>query len=1009
MDIIARSARSDKTFSNIARPWVTVGYSIQPAQVGGKIPRYVHKDKHTAWETKGEQLTAESADFARRHPRDNGLLLLRNWHDRSRDLLVVDFDDLNPEDRQKVEALLPVTPLHVTSGRLSTRHAGALGGEHFYFRMEPAHRAKYLQQNCVFKRATEAKDLGDVDIKTATSRSYVVAPGSLHKSGLVYTAYWNTVAFDCAALTPDYIDALPVLPYATYLAIASIAKPAKQAKTARASAVRQTSQAGADGRVRPEIRGVLSVDAAEHVRLQASCVGGAKLRGEGPDCPLCGHTDRAREVDWFRDNLHLVCWRHSAAWYLVPTDTPSHAGRLQVTCAVDAQGHGLLPAQMRRVSLLCWGTGMGKTYAVEKEAIALQEAAFGNPVQPRILVVVPTTKLRQVCAGRMTAIKLVDAGDLGHDDIGWMEYDLSLCLQSIHRVIMDPSRPLFIVMDEVEESLKSMLGLNEKAKKRQELWTALVDLLSRPATTVRLLDAYAGPLTQQLLSACGFEAKDIGVYTAPRRIETKDQLVWSGSEAAAWATVRAQLGDGKHIAFACGSRKTASALERLAGEAYPDKTVLCVTADTVLPDSVDWHVDLLLYTSAMGSGVSIDIPDWFDCRHMQVTRQTDVTQVGQMIARVRHPKSRVVYMWGAKYRYILPSMFTYAWWYELFTKRTEEQVKTAALYGFTMGPGWAEDSATLKLAAHAQAARRHHGAGWLYMHLETNRSEQWDFMVAGVARDAKSAKDYSVAKTGAQLRRAGAIATAEPFDKDDEDDRAAERAAKSAKGKTEEGLFRLKATKLTEFYGGSYTNAGLAERCRVIQAFDDLKPESTLYSLVMLWGDAKRHRLLSIVIAAASFVELQQEGDTVACYAMLAPAVHTILAAGGISISAEATPVDRSLTLPNQARYAMLKAAKALPEQQRAALLSPDTGIEIGSRLPTVNGYEDKEDIKKLGMFTAALLGRCGLSLEDDPTHRLGQNRSIIGFEAMTALTQRIMRANAQAGRAHSANHPYVE
>ena len=96
MDIIARSARSDKTFSNIARPWVTVGYSIQPAQVGGKIPRYVHKDKHTAWETKGEQLTAESADFARRHPRDNGLLLLRNWHDRSRDVLVVDFDDLRP-------------------------------------------------------------------------------------------------------------------------------------------------------------------------------------------------------------------------------------------------------------------------------------------------------------------------------------------------------------------------------------------------------------------------------------------------------------------------------------------------------------------------------------------------------------------------------------------------------------------------------------------------------------------------------------------------------------------------------------------------------------------------------------------------------------------------------------------------------------------------------------------------------------------------------------------------
>jgi len=132
------------------------------------------------------------------------------------DLAVMDLDVAGLE--AVMRSRLPPTPLEVTTGRVG-------GGRHLYYRRDPEARL----------RGSRTK-LSTVGCDYKAYNGYVVAPGSVHRSGVTYKAYLNGVEVDPTTLTADIFASLPVLPYslvATLIAEDVAAKAAQAAKEAK--------------------------------------------------------------------------------------------------------------------------------------------------------------------------------------------------------------------------------------------------------------------------------------------------------------------------------------------------------------------------------------------------------------------------------------------------------------------------------------------------------------------------------------------------------------------------------------------------------------------------------------------------------------------------------------------------------------------------------------------------------------------------------------------------------
>lgn len=110
------------------------------------------------------------------------------------DLAVMDLDVAGME--AVMRSRLPPTPLEVTTGRVG-------GGRHLYYRRDPEAKHKGSR--------TKLSSVG-CDYKACTG--YVVAPGSVHRTGVTYRAYLHGVEVPPESLTADIFASLPVLPYA---------------------------------------------------------------------------------------------------------------------------------------------------------------------------------------------------------------------------------------------------------------------------------------------------------------------------------------------------------------------------------------------------------------------------------------------------------------------------------------------------------------------------------------------------------------------------------------------------------------------------------------------------------------------------------------------------------------------------------------------------------------------------------------------------------------------------
>lgn len=657
-------------FAAIALPLARLGYCAIPCVPGSKEPlrKFAHR---TEWST--DQIRADyigvdgRKGWLQTYAEADGL-----WHLDAMpggvDLDVIDVDDMS-QLAWAIETF-GVTPLVQHSGREG-------GGRHlFYRRDESRPRDERGSTNRVAGRKVDFKSW----------HGYVVAPGSVHKSGAVYRLYWQGAPIATTDLTLDMIMSLPVLDRGGLDRLVGAPKSGKVAELEPAEPIFDLGFG--DGKVAPKTGSGVTADpeatipngpwGGRTVASVAAEVGNGQTRvccpydeGGGHSTEANGHGAAALWAEGgFATHLHCsACsrtyvFRHRVEcvqW--VPENkiqgstghrVPATGVRHVVLTENDVLPSGHLSAKklamrtgMTDTLVIQAGVGVGKT-EVAKELAAISRKRRGLPT----IAVSPTRTLSRALSKRLGLpcyLDLPDTGDLPVDGAG-----LAVCTPSLHRVEMHsiierhvaPKIGL-LILDEIEQQLRALGGRHLSDTQARDAWGALLYAV-RHAEEVILLDAHAGVLTARLIQMAGRWDRTVWVTGSPgaaRPVKTyqrRGQLEL--------ALMDHWMGGGRPYVVV-QSVKGAEALARQLKSKRPGTRVICLTKETVgeydLTRINEWagECDALVCTPVVGTGISIDVRDHFSVVFAATYDGQGTWQdLEQQVSRVRHPKDLTIHL-----------------------------------------------------------------------------------------------------------------------------------------------------------------------------------------------------------------------------------------------------------------------------------------------------------------------------------------------------------------------------
>lgn len=207
-----------------------------------------------------------------------------------------------------------------------------------------------------------------------------------------------------------------------------------------------------------------------------------------------------------------------------------------------------------------------------------------------------------------------------------------------------------VVFDESESA--AGLIVSEACKNKAEVINAISTVVGRTGKTV-FMDADLGLKTNALMQSVGIDESHLLVNGFKRWANT-GALVLDGSsfktrKQKALAMMEQGIRSGKRFAVATSSKKYAHKVHGVLSKLSPASRIIVIDSDTNTPEVSELienpekliNYDVLIYTPAIGSGVSFDIKGHIDFVFGVFTnnKRTGGTQDAmQAMARVRHPK-----------------------------------------------------------------------------------------------------------------------------------------------------------------------------------------------------------------------------------------------------------------------------------------------------------------------------------------------------------------------------------
>lgn len=291
-----------------------------------------------------------------------------------------------------------------------------------------------------------------------------------------------------------------------------------------------------------------------------------------------------------------------------------------------------LPRAEEGVVVLRAGRGRGKTELAASLAAAMRKRG------KRVVSVAPLRSLARNLAGRLDLSCYLDLAE------GHLPGDVATCTPSARRISTMrvvggtpvPDVIDLLVLDEVEQQVRSLLGSHLSDGQARDSWTSLVGLVRR-AKSVLLLDADAGGCTRALLDAA--RRTDVVWFNAP--LDEVKTLVVHPSRKSLATQVVGWVRDGDRVAVHARSAAYARTIGKLLTRQTSAKVVV-LTPDTIADhptDRWDWLAgyDVVVYSPVLGTGVSLDTTTgkWDRMVCFAAHRTGTADDLAQGIARVR--------------------------------------------------------------------------------------------------------------------------------------------------------------------------------------------------------------------------------------------------------------------------------------------------------------------------------------------------------------------------------------
>lgn len=352
----------------------------------------------------------------------------------------------------------------------------------------------------------------------------------------------------------------------------------------------------------------------------------------------------------FRSNTtYIHSNSYSAVW--VPSQQPASSTNTTQSPQIKVKTYAstsqlVMGKYLPHVDISAWGTvlkapwGSGKTQLLS--FIVDQAKSRGE----RVISVVHRTTLADQQSSRLNLANYQNTNDYSGD--------LVICIDSLHKLQIDLFDPgdYMLILDEVEQMLKhTVTSTTMSAVQQSANYNLLQSLIVRCKHLV-VADADYGTVAHQYFTS--FD-KPMEIRRVPDVLGPM-QPVLQWAEKDAWRELLLRtIREGKKVAIYVESSEQAKIIAAWA-ELEASKRVLIVAAEQMQIADRREHisrindiiqdVDVLVYTPSMGTGYSIDITNHFDVRFAWLADQTVTGEESlQGIARVRSPKSQVVYVY----------------------------------------------------------------------------------------------------------------------------------------------------------------------------------------------------------------------------------------------------------------------------------------------------------------------------------------------------------------------------
>lgn len=541
-------------------------------------------------------------------------------------------------------------------------------------------------------------------------------------------------------------------------------------------------------------------------------------------CPACGGSGARRE-----EKMEVCCWSCKTRWEIKDSTQDGFNVKLDM-----ATGWAIWPDDVTEAEIWKTRTGTGKTHRFKS---VIKQFKKTDRWKRKVVVVSPTVALAASLAARLN---LPHAKAGGNHTL--LSGDVVTCLAGMSRTA--PAAPIFqaadymIILDEVENMAQQFLSML-KGHKGREILNHLLQWVAFAGQVV-LADAHAGRATLWLCEKANEMRKSSGLaprewnvlLSIPHRFDLREvratyrtsksgrEYVETTAEAGHFAVIMDDIRKERRVAIGCASKATANALSAEIIATFPKKNVQTVVGSTHDEDQQDLsagrlQADVLVYTTAMGSGVSVDVKDWYYRRHIILGRSCPVDghSVEQMLHRVRSPISPEIVISGGQGDPVTGQRTTAAWHQEKAKARVQAderfigQWKSTATYR----SDWRisdESEAMGDFQCALEAARYENGYRWVMAYLGTRHGVSG--IAGGDAAEADAVKEsVKTSKRAAKWTHAGGVAASDSLDEVRFEE------VKNGTAKNEEEALAYEATIYERVYGDAWEHASPADRTQI--------------------------------------------------------------------------------------------------------------------------------------------------------------------------------------------------